>query len=75
MEPEYEDVLISKEVAEENIDDDTLLVVVDTHKYNFLESQEVLKKAKKIVTFSSVNSLNILSLSNFLYSPKSTFIL
>lgn len=49
MEPEYEDVLISKEVAEENIDDDTLLVVVDTHKYNFVESQEVLKKAKKIV--------------------------
>lgn len=48
-EPEYEDVLISKEVAEENIDEDTLLVVVDTHKVNYVESEEVLKKASKIV--------------------------
>ncbi len=48
-EPEYEDVLISKEVAEENIDEDTLLVIVDTHKSNYVESQEVLKKANKIV--------------------------
>lgn len=48
-EPEYEDVLISKEVAEENIDEDTLLVIVDTHKSNYVESQEVLKKAKKVV--------------------------
>ena len=48
-EPEYEDVLISKEVAEENIDDDTLLVVVDTHKTNYVESELALQKAKKIV--------------------------
>lgn len=48
-EPEYEDVLISKEVAEENIDEDTLLVIVDTHKFSFVESEEVLKKARKIV--------------------------
>ena len=48
-EPEYEDVLISKEVAEENIDDNTLLVIVDTHKTNYVESEEVLKKADKIV--------------------------
>lgn len=48
-EPEYEDVLISKEVAEENISEDTLLVVVDTHKTTYVESQEVLKKAKNIV--------------------------
>lgn len=48
-EPEYEDVLISKEVAEENIDEDTLLVIVDTHKINYVESEEVLKKAKKVV--------------------------
>ena len=48
-EPEYEDVLISKEVAEENIDEDTLLVVVDTHKTTYVESEEVLKKAKNIV--------------------------
>ena len=48
-EPEYEDVIISKEVAEENIDEDTLLVIVDTHKVNYVESEEVLKKASKIV--------------------------
>ena len=48
-EPEYEDVIISREVAEENIDEDTLLVVVDTHKVNYVESEEVLKKANKIV--------------------------
>lgn len=48
-EPEYEDVVINKEVAEENIDEDTLLVVVDTHKVNYVESEEVLKKASKIV--------------------------
>lgn len=48
-EPEYEDVLISKEVAEENIDEDTLLVIVDTHKFNYVESEEALKKARKIV--------------------------
>lgn len=48
-ESEYEDVLISKEVAEENIDEDTLLVIVDTHKVNYVESEEVLKKANKIV--------------------------
>ena len=48
-ESEYEDILISKEVAEENIDEDTLLVVVDTHKTSYVESVEVLKKAKKVV--------------------------
>ena len=48
-EPEYEDVLISKEVAEENIDDNTLLIVTDTSKTNYVESEEVLAKAKKIV--------------------------
>ncbi|MBO4293171.1 MAG: DHH family phosphoesterase [Clostridia bacterium] len=46
---EYEDALISKEVALENIDDDTLLIVVDTHKKNFVESIEVLEKCSKIV--------------------------
>lgn len=48
-EPEYEDVLISKEVAEENIDEDTLLIIVDTHKVNYVESEEILNKTKKIV--------------------------
>lgn len=46
---EYEDVLISKEVAEENIDENTLLVVVDTHKTNYVEVPSLLKRTKKIV--------------------------
>ena len=48
-EPEYEDIIINREVALENIDEDTLLVVVDTHKVNYVDSQEVLDRAKKIV--------------------------
>ncbi len=47
--PEYEDILITKEVAEENIDKDTLLVVVDTHKINYVEAPELLNKTEKIV--------------------------
>ena len=46
---EYEDVLISKEVAEENIESDTLLVIVDTHKKSYVEFPELLEKTKKIV--------------------------
>ena len=46
---EYEDVLISKEVAIENVEENTLLVIVDTHKKNYVESPELLKKARKIV--------------------------
>ena len=47
--PEYEDALISKEVAIENIEEDTLLVIVDTHKKNYVEAPELLDKTKKIV--------------------------
>lgn len=47
--PEYEDVIINKEVALENIDEDTLLVVVDTHKINYVDSPELLEKVAKIV--------------------------
>ena len=47
--PEYEDIIINKEVALENVDEDTLLVVVDTHKINYVDSPELLDKAKKIV--------------------------
>lgn len=48
-EEEYEDVIINKEVALENVDEDTLLVVVDTHKMNYVESEELVDKVKKIV--------------------------
>lgn len=46
---EYEDVIINKEVALENIDEDTLLVIVDTHKLNYVESAELIDKVKEIV--------------------------
>ena len=46
---EYEDIEINKEVALENMGEDTLLVVVDTNKKNHVIEPEVLKKAKKIV--------------------------
>ena len=47
--PEYEDTIINKEIALENIDEDTLLVVVDTNKVNYVDAPELLEKAKKIV--------------------------
>lgn len=46
---EYEDVIINKEVALENVDEETLLVVVDTHKISYVESEELLDKVEKIV--------------------------
>ena len=46
---EYEDVIINKEVALENVDEDTLLVIVDTHKIGYVESEELLDKVGKIV--------------------------
>ena len=47
--PEYEDIIINKEVALENIDEDTLLVIVDTHKTTYVDSPELLEKVQKIV--------------------------
>lgn len=46
---EYEDIIINKEVAIENVDEDTLLVIVDTNKINYVEAPELLDKTKKIV--------------------------
>ena len=46
---EYEDILINKEVALENADEDTLLVIVDTHKLNYVEIPELIDKIEKIV--------------------------
>ena len=46
---EYEDIIINKEVAIENVDEDTLLVIADTNKINYVEAPELLEKTKKIV--------------------------
>ena len=46
---QYDDILIEPQDAISEVDDDTLLVVVDTNKKNYVESQELLSKVKKIV--------------------------
>ena len=45
----YSDLIKEPEDALNEIDDDTLLIVVDTNKKNYVESPEVLAKCKKIV--------------------------
>ena len=47
-EKEYNDVIINKEVAENIITEDTLLIVVDTHKQSYVEAPELLEKTNKI---------------------------
>ena len=44
----YQDIIINKEVAENQITADTLLVVVDTHKISYVEAPELLDKTNKI---------------------------
>ena len=46
---EYEDIIINKEIALENIDEETLLVVVDTHNINYVDDPELLDKTENIV--------------------------
>ena len=48
-EPEYEDIFITKEVAEENVDKETLVVIVDTHKTTYVEAPELLTRTDKKV--------------------------
>ena len=45
----YEDVLIGTDEVLSKMNSETLLVVVDTHKNDYVESQEVLEKGTKIV--------------------------
>ena len=47
-EEEYEGVLIDEETAESKIDNDTLLIVVDTHKVNYTAVPSLLSKTSKI---------------------------
>ena len=46
---EYKDVLIDKDTALSKIDNETLLIVVDTHKASYVEEPELLNKTNKIV--------------------------
>ncbi len=47
-EKEYDGVIINKEVAEEKINSKTLLIVVDTHKSNYVEAPNLLEKTNQI---------------------------
>ena len=49
IEEEYKDVLIDKNEAISEIDNETLLVVVDTHKKSYVEVPGLLDKTNKIV--------------------------
>lgn len=46
---QYDGIIVDSQTAVSNIDDDTLLIIVDTNKKNYVESPELLAKAKKIV--------------------------
>ena len=47
-EKEYKDVIINKEVAENKITKDTLLIIVDTHKSSYVEDPNLLDMTNKI---------------------------
>lgn len=49
QEEEYKDVIIDKSQALNLITEDTLLVIVDTHKKSYVEVPELLSKTEKIV--------------------------
>ena len=49
IQEDYKDVFITKETALSQIDAETLLVVVDTHKKTYVEEPELLNKTNKIV--------------------------
>ena len=48
-EEEYKEIIIGKSEAISKISSDTLLIVVDTHKKNYVEVPELLDKTQKIV--------------------------
>ena len=49
IEEDYKEILIDKEAALSKIDNETLLVVVDTHKKSYVEEPSLLDKTNKIV--------------------------
>jgi len=46
---EYKDVILDKNEAMSEMDEDTLLVIVDTNKVNYVEVPELLEETNKIV--------------------------
>lgn len=48
-EPEYQTAIIDKNEALSKVDSETLLIIVDTHKKNYVEAPELLEETEKIV--------------------------
>ena len=48
---EYEDLFITPEEAMRELNKDTLIVVVDTHRRSYVESSELLEMVEKVVVF------------------------
>ena len=48
---EYEDLFITPEEAEKEMNKDTLLVIVDTHRRSYVEAPELLALSEKVVVF------------------------
>lgn len=48
-EEEYKDAIVSKSEALSKASEETLLVVIDTHKKNYVEVPELLEETKKVV--------------------------
>ena len=46
---DYKEAILSKEEAKPLVNENTLIVVVDTHKKNYVEDPELLEKTNKIV--------------------------
>ncbi|GFI62082.1 cyclic-di-AMP phosphodiesterase GdpP [Clostridiales bacterium] len=49
--PDYEGLIVSSQEAWQNVTDNTLLIVVDTHMNSRVEAVDVLSKASKVVVF------------------------
>ena len=49
QEPEYQTAIIDKNEASVKISPETLLIIVDTHKHNYVEAPELLEETEKIV--------------------------
>ena len=47
-EEEYRNIIINKEIAEEKINEKTLLIIVDTHKATYVEAPNLLEKTNQI---------------------------
>lgn len=48
---DYEDLFITSQDAEYALEDETLLVIVDVHRANYVEDPKLLEIAKKVVVF------------------------